>query len=325
MKHEGNINKPILFLAGIAVVALLFVSFPLMSLLGAADLNVISVFEFYFIDLMTHPLNADLGSTKLSDAFPFKNSFSNFSLLKHILPNSILHYTNPLLKFIGVYFERIDAVLGGVSLFVFNEAVSLFKSLFSTKMFVILLLLFAISISPVKLLLLPFTLVAFSMALVTISVGSMVASVLFNRPLYQYLRLESLLNSIAFSVLTDMAFIYLQATSTIAIGYILYGVTLLPLAYFAHRAYYSEIPNDSGFLAKLGYNIGSISLLMHIIEASYTVLGVMGYRRCREIGLMLNSQPLQATVLATTTTLSMLCIADQVSDEKYAMVPAHNE
>lgn len=314
-----DLKTPLLFM-GLAGLSLVFIAYPLMVALGAINLSVVSVFEFYFIDLMTYPLSEELSGTKLTDIIPFKSVFSDLSLLSYVLPEIVLDYTEPLIDLIGTYVERIDVVMGGASIFVLIEALSFAECLFSSKIFLIVPVIVAMIVSPVNLIYLPFTLAAFITALSIISVGSLVASVIFNRPLYQYLRLQSLLYSIVFAALTDMAFICVQSVSTIAIGYILYAITLIPLSYFAYRALTSELPNDCSIIAKLGYSIGSASLVMHIVEASYTVLGAMGYHRCKEIALLLNSKPVQAAVLGVTTTLSILCTGDQLADERYALV-----
>ena len=125
-----------------------------------------------------------------------------------------------------------------------------------------------------------------------------------DKPIYEYLGLTPIACSVMFAVLTDLAASYIAATPVLA-G-LLYFASLIPLLYFLSVAK-DNVDNQktddnswSNTLNNTCYTIGSLSLIIHIVEAAFFTASLF-FPAARVYADVIRHPVTQTALNATTT------------------------
>lgn len=285
MPEKSNNNYPgwaKVLAASIIGAALCFV-YPVFMALGAEHLHLLSNLEFYLVDLQTYPIKRP------------KNLGKGYGYAFHVLYDFALHVLD----------EAKSILLG-----------STLSSFLMKVPFVVLWFL-----APARLIFLPFTGSAFFVGLAAVLGVTLVVSLLIDRPIYRFVRLEPLFFSVAFSPITHMASAYLAAGAILQAS-ALFAISLIPLYFFAERAFRG---NESGYKfdlpSRFGRYVCRFSIGIHIAEAYMMIRGTMGNVRMAKYALAMNSLKFQVPLLAVTSLAAGHGIFNVATDDHYQISP----
>lgn len=256
----------------LALMVVTTVASPMIATFGATTLSIFSIVEFYLMDLVVSP------------------PLNEWSRVKKDILSDFKSY---------LYGEYIAPI--------YNSQTITFKKIITLLPFIAVLIMM-----PLRLFFIPFNIVYFAIATPTILGILFTVSCLANKPLYRFIRLEPLLHSIIFSVITDLAAVNIITAPLF--GALLYAVSLIPLYYFFSRIEPSSESISLSSIKQLSSQIDSLSILFHLVEAGVITVGaILNAQPLMRFGMKLSSHYIQVPLLALTTTLSTTGIFEAIA------------
>ncbi|MCP8351765.1 hypothetical protein [Candidatus Synchoanobacter obligatus] len=271
-------TKNLVFAAGLLLMVIGAVMNPLQSIVGMS-LRSISLYEFYFINILTR---------KKAKFHPQLKGFTNFFV--RLLPELIW-------KSLVDAYELIGIAVGTVGLIYMIPGGGILG-------------LVSISSSTITA---PIALYMIGKSYLVLMIMLACLSSFFDAPLYGYLKLTPLVTSVAFAVVTNYAAGLILTAPIFAAA--AYAGSVIPLFYFAKSAFNNismTWSNESTNSDCLYYGLGTLSILLHLLEASCMIIGLSLGRPLFISGAkLLTSAIVQAPLLAATT----LAATNKVSED----------